>query len=378
MIDTVVLRIPWVDFTIARHDLFAPNAYGLFNPPYLPFADQPYIKCVQNASKQDEALKIYKPRLTLYKHIVKGGFSMSLHIEFSIPKLLFGNNFDEITTQDFSRVIQVLHEKLLKMGVLIKPAALWQAQVHVAHFSKNIAFTDGTTVSLILDRMYKAKVHGRFDLNTVDYRNGGELLRYHTKAFSMVLYDKIAELRYSKARAIEKKDRLYNPHPELFAAVRKKIPLEVLRLEIRVCERRKLAKLSSLPVKELTFENILHQELAQQILLQHWQGIYEQLKVVLLQEMDVLEQLEYIAKQKPQARAQKLFALVGVSEIIKKYGYRDLQKRIKYNASPRTLARLYGDLQSVSFHINNRSLPFKTLTEQIENYSPLTLKQFDL
>jgi len=378
MIDTIILRIPERDFSILRHNLFAPNASGLFFPPYLPFADQPFIKCVQNPTKYDQEHKLYKPRLTLYKAIKKSGFDLSLHIELSLPKLLFGNNFDELTTKDIPKIIEVLHKALFSMGVDIKKSALWNSQVYTVHFGKNIAFTDGITVSLLLDRIYKARAHGRFDLNTVDYRNGGELLRYHTKAFSIVMYDKIAELRYSKARSVEKKDRAFNPQPTLFDSLRKEIPLEVFRLEIRICDRRKLAKLANLPLQMLTFENIVNQQLAQEVLLKHWLEIYEALKVVMLQEMDILDQLEYLGMKHPTIRPQKLLALIALGHIIKVYGYRSLQKRGKYQISIKALQRLYANLKLLTYTIESRTFPFKTITEQIQNYSPLTFAQFEL
>ncbi len=378
MIDTIMLRIPADEFTIWGHELFSPNASGLFFAPYLPFADQPFIKCVQNPTKYDQSNKIYKPRLTLYKSITKGGFDLSLHIELSLPKLFFGNNFDELVQEDITLVIEILHQKLFAMGVSMKKSALWQAQVYTAHFCKNIAFTEGTTVSLLLDRIYKARAHGRFDINTIDYRNGGELLRYHTKAFSIVMYDKIAELAYSKARTIEKRDRTFNPHPTLFDAIRKEIPLEVFRLEIRVCDRRKLAKLANLPTRRLTLENIVTQSLAQEVLLNHWLQIFEALKVILLQEMDMLDQVEYLTTKQPQIRPQKLLAMLALGQIIKLYGYRSLQKRGKYQISIKALNRLYADLKLLTYTIENRTLPFKTITQQLQTYSPLKLKQFGL
>lgn len=378
MIDTIVLKIPEYNFTIWGHDLFHPNAAGLYFPPFLPFADQPYIKCVQNPTKRDQQAKYYKPRLTLYKSITKGGFELSLHIELSLPKLLFGNNFDELTQSDIPNLIEVLHKVLFSMGVSLKKNALWTAPIYTAHFSKNIAFNDGTTVSLLLDRIHKARAHGRFDINTIDYRNGGELLRYHTKAFSIVMYDKIAELSYSKARAIEKRDRLFNPHPTLFDSLRRQTPLEVFRFEMRACDRRKLAQLTKLSPKHLTFQNVVNQSLAQEILLYHWYQIYESLKVVLLQEMDVLDQLEYLGTKQPNIRPQKLLAIIALGQIIKLYGFRSLQKRGKYQMSIKALNRIYTDLKHLTYTIENRTVPFKAITHQIQNYSPLKLKQFGL
>lgn len=55
----------------------------------------------------------YLPRLTLIKAIRNGGFSILLKIEFSIPKLLYCNNFDEVEESDFGEICWKLQEVLL-------------------------------------------------------------------------------------------------------------------------------------------------------------------------------------------------------------------------------------------------------------------------
>ena len=49
--------------------------------------------------------------------MVRGGFSLTLRIEFSAPKLVLGNNFDELRSRDFERVLDALHRALQDMGV---------------------------------------------------------------------------------------------------------------------------------------------------------------------------------------------------------------------------------------------------------------------
>lgn len=83
---------------------------------------QPYIaqangirKCVQNPTKEDERNGIYKPRLTYIRRWDGIDGRYTLKIEFSVPKLLYSNNFDELSDSDFPLVIRALKERLLDM-----------------------------------------------------------------------------------------------------------------------------------------------------------------------------------------------------------------------------------------------------------------------
>ena len=69
---------------------------------------------------------------------------MPLKIEFSAPKMLFGNNFDELTDSDFPNLLTKLKRTLKEMGVFILEDHLTSAPVSAIHFSKNIPLTDYT------------------------------------------------------------------------------------------------------------------------------------------------------------------------------------------------------------------------------------------
>jgi hypothetical protein len=334
---------------------------------------------VQNPTKKDVINKIYKPRLTLYKRCARGcGFSITLHIEFSVPKLLFGNNFDELEQMDFERVIEILYARLLKMGVVVSKANLRVASVYTVHYSKNIAFTDYTTVSFLLGYFQKIKVSRRFDLGRTDYSNEGELVRYHTKAFSLVFYDKIADLNKSKARAVEKNDCAYNLQPSLFEEARKKNPVEVLRMELRFNDRRKMRKVFALKLEELTFQRLFNKDVARKVLLSQWLLIYEELKPVLLQELNFLEHFELLARQGKRSKPQETLSMLGLSFLLKEHGYRPVLKNFKRFYAGRTLERLYKKIKNLNFAVFNRTAPFQKITNDLQAFQPLKMNQFTL
>lgn len=378
MIDTVVMTLPQDKFNVICFDKFNPNAGGLFREPFIPFAGLPYVKCVQNMSKEDEENNVYKPRLTLFKRVGKN-FPISLHIEFSAPKLLYGNNFDELDDSDFEQMIKILHDKLFKMGIQVNEENLKNADIKTIHYSKNIVFDDYMTVSIILDYLSKIKLNQRLDLNQTDYWNEGHLVRYHAKSYSLVFYDKIADLNKSKDRAVEKEDRSFNYQMDIFEALRKKNPFEAFRIELRLNGRQTLKthfakyKISN----DFTFQNLFKKEIAQKVLLHYWDIIFEELMPILLQDVTFFQQFELLAKQKPNYRPQKILTMLALSKLIEEKGYRKTKDRFKKFYTIETFNRTYKDLRELSYRILNKAEPFKKIANDLQEFKSLKMKEFD-
>ena len=117
MLDTIVLQIPIDYSSIVNHDRFNPTTKGINDDP------RKFVRYVNNPIKEDKEKWGYMPRLTM----IKRGSRIYLKVEFSAPKLLFGNNLDELEENDFNKVVGELQSKILKMGV-----RLWRHQIEEA------------------------------------------------------------------------------------------------------------------------------------------------------------------------------------------------------------------------------------------------------
>lgn len=381
MLDTIVLMIPQENFNVLRYDYFSPPIGGMFREPFIPFAGQPFVKCVQNMTKEDIKNNVYKPRLTVFKR--KTGkhnvFKLTLYIELSIPKLLHGNNFDEVKEADFDDVIKALMGKLFQMGIHITKENLMEAKIKTIHYSKNIVFDDCTSASSIISLLGKIKLTQRLDLNQTDYWNNGHLVRYHAKSYSLVFYDKVADLIKSPARAVEKQDRTFNYQMDIFDAVRQQTPLEVLRMEFRMNERQKIEKFLKMLGFEIpiTFKYLFNEEVAKAVLLHYWDFIHKELMPILLQNITPYEQFELIAKQRQELTPQRILAMVAVSSMIKDKGHRTVQGGFKRLFSTATLDRVYKDIRKLDYKILNRSQPIEHVHQALKEFKPLKLKDYD-
>ena len=211
MLDTVVLSLDSNQFEIFEPGRFSPAADGLLHAPYYKLGGRGNFSCYQNPTKADFDAGRYLPRLTLSKRKARGGFALTLKVEFSAPKLLHGNNFDELRSRDFDRVLATLRQALASMGVRVDDDTLRAARVSAIHYSKNIALADHTSCSMVMRELDLIDLNGRLDLSHTDYRYEGHTIRYHANSFELTFYDKLRDLekaRYSEKRAIECDNRV--------------------------------------------------------------------------------------------------------------------------------------------------------------------------
>ena len=138
MIDTIVLTLSENSFRVVKHDKFCPSTEGLYSPlRYYRLGGRANLPCKQNPTPAELAAGIYKPRLTATKRFNKHrNFEITLKIEFSIPKLLFGNNFDELEDTDFRLALSKLKQSLRDMGVSVSEPVLASAPTSCYTFLK--------------------------------------------------------------------------------------------------------------------------------------------------------------------------------------------------------------------------------------------------
>lgn len=372
MIDTVVLTIPNGQFTIMKHEAFSPSTIGLYKPPYYTMGSRSYVDCYQNPKKDD----VYKPRLTARKRMARGGFPIELKVEFSIPKLLYGNNFDELQDKDFDLVIETLKQRLKEMHVLVFSDFLKQAPVTTVHYSKNIVLTDGTTPSVILDEMKKLNLNMKLDVNQTDYRNEGHVYKYRTNTYEVVMYDKLKDLiqaKISEKRAVEKGNKM---QIHLFDDYKPKDPFQVIRLEIRLNSRTTIKKaLKTIVTNEnLTFEQLFNTDISKELLNKQWEGIVNQHNIYDCDIKSKEDLLQNIIMHNPKMTFGKALKMAGVMTLINEVGVRKF-RQITSKYGKKAWYRLNDDIKRTKLpkgHYN----PLHSVTDALKLYEPVRLKDY--
>jgi hypothetical protein len=381
MLDTIVLTLERPQFNVLAPERFSPSAKGLLAPPYYPLGARGNFACVLNPTKRDMEAGHYLPRLTLAKRKVANGFSLTLRIEFSAPKIVFGNNFDELATLDFSRLLSGLHEALGGMGIGVRKDTLREARVSAIHYSKNIAFIDYTSCSMVMSELELIDLTKRLDLSHTDYRNEGHAIRYHANSFEVAFYDKIKDLakaRYSEKRGMEQD---YGAQLEMFrgpASFPKQ--LEVLRMEVRLGERAKIKsvlKQSGVDAR-LTFESLFDAGIAKAVLMLFWTHVTKQLPLLrpsnAQRPEDMLSALA--AATKGTTRPGKLLQQLGCATLVRSVGVRGAGAVLSRHCSPRSWQRYKRELKNLPLTGAGGFSALKKVDETLTRFEPLCMNSF--
>ncbi|MCK5296157.1 MAG: hypothetical protein KAJ75_04640, partial [Alphaproteobacteria bacterium] len=270
---------------------------------------------------------------TLSKRIRTGGFSIALKIEFSAPKLLFGNNFEELEDTDFEPLLIKLHAKLKEMNVDIPLSLLRTAEITGIHYGKNIILTNATS-SLIINMIRKFDISKRLDVGNTDFRNEGQAIRFHTNNYELTFYDKMKDLEQTKIsdkRALEKDSSI---QLDLFTK-EEAIRNEVLRMELRLGNKRKLKEVMrkvGLNQKLTQFDCLFSKEIARRFLLHFWSKFIEpSLNIVILCE-DSLDVLFHKIKSAG-IKDAKALQIMGTLAFTKEFGIRPLKSMLSKNGN---------------------------------------------
>jgi hypothetical protein len=381
MLDTIVLTLDQQQFEVREPERFTPSAQGLLVPPYYRLGARGYISCFQNPTRADLDAGRYLPRLTLSKRQARAGFAVTLRVEFSAPKLVFGNNFDELRSRDFERVLGTLHRSLVEMGIRITEDTLRAARVSAIHYSKNIAFTDFTTCSMVMSELERIDLNRRLDLWRTDYRNEGHVIRYHANSFEITFYDKLKDLqqaRLSEKRAVESD---YGRQADLFAN-RNSFPkqLEVLRMEVRLGTRAKIMGVMGKIGADLepTFAALFDASVAKDVLLIFWSEIRKQ--TVLLGQIQAQRPEDLLAALAESAagtaRAGRLLQQLGCLILVGSVGFRGARAALGWHCGARSWQRYKKELQSLSVACPTGFSALQEVGSALDVFSPLRMEDF--
>ncbi len=326
MLDTIAINLQRNDFIIHEPDRFTPNA-GFLNNPMC--ADKGMMKCVYNPTKKEKA-KGYMPRLTLFKKPF-GDWSNSiwLKIEFSAPKMIYGNNFEELRgNYDLKKVVMAVLDALKRMKIETTYEALINAKVSAIHYSKNILLERDTPSWLLIQALEKMDMSAKLDLNQTDFRNGGQMAKYHASNYEIVIYDKVKDLeqarKYGEKRGAETD---YNCQHDMFAG---RIRPEVLRLEVRLKSRKIKSLLASLGFKPRTIlKDLFCASLSRAVLLHYWEEMTKGLYILNIEAGSCEKLVGNIRAHFPKKRPNGVLTLIGFIKTCQEAGIRGARLLLK-------------------------------------------------
>lgn len=336
-----------------------------------------YQKFVRNPSKIEKNTGKYFPRLTGYKR--RFGDDANVRIEFSVPKLLLLNNLDEVTESDFSRIVNVLYDRLTEMGVVIPKSELKSANVSSVHYSKNIALTNGYTASYILSEINKIDLRKSFDFSKARFTNDGQSLYIHTTSHQFVLYDKIADLAKGKKRAIDKDQTIYQR--SLFEQIDQS-STEVLRLEVRLNKKQKLKEVLAKFGQNQTpiFSDIFSEKISKKIVVDYWNTLIKANNLAVLSlDLKPKDLLQLLIRSEFKAKPNRLLYLIGLHCLARDgTGTRQLRSVLEKKSSDRSWYRISSDLKLLGELISDDYLRdwVKHIDQALKDYKTFKVNEY--
>lgn len=379
-IDTVILTLPSSMFAILEPSRFTPNAVRVLGAEPRDMGKNRYFSATCNPTKQDTAVMGYLPYLTMYRALRAGGLVTELRIQFSAPKLLNFNNFDEIEEYDFGELCHRLLAglKYYKIKVRDGLSTIAYAQVSSVHYSKNFALTNYTSPRSAITELARADINGWRDVSKTDYINNGAGFKTHSKHHELAFYDKLVEYRKAK-RGQPLFDKDVQMQLDLFDNRTMKKPFEVLRMEVRLGNTKKIKwalEKARLPTDDTTFNTIFRQDYSQMVLEWHLEDLYAHYpKITEADTKDELELLSDLYVQNPDRRMSSIINAVGIYRLTQIAGTRTI-KDIVGSEGSKALLRLAKRANHELSYRNEKAEVFEMLRQQLDRFEPVHLDDF--
>lgn len=368
MIDTITL-------------LLAKNMYTLFDLRekfVLTTNRRGMKKFVLNPPKSERRNGVYYPYLTLTNRLNKLGiWEECLMMQVSLPKLMFGNNFDELSESNFPEVVAKLKRCLQAMGVRVFETLLENAEVIGIHYGKNIILQNGSTPKMLIDKIAQGDYSKRLDVETTKYRNSGLGWKLHTNHHELAFYDKKADLVQAKIGESRSEEKDNYVQLNLFDKPKEYRPFEVLRMEVRLNSSRMIKQVFE-KVNITTpriFKTMFSETTAKQVLL-HYVSTAEQARP---EYFDYLNrgQSDLLAEVKirhPKLSLAKLLALSYLKQAIDQGDTLGSIREVVTHESSVEWNRLIKIAREIK--VPCLDYPFAPIRDQITNYKAVSLLEY--
>lgn len=374
MLDTVALKIRHPDFRVTDPNLFSPSFdVNRLTTASLSHTKTRYWKFVQNPPKNPDATH-RPPRLTASMRLDEANNrKIELVIEFSVPKLLYGQSLQELSDSDFEMAVSLLVSELRKMSVEVSGQVIRDALVIRAHFGKNIPLPSPITARDALQKLYKADIGRGKHINMRHYDNDGQALYFYASSCNTIFYDKMRDIATPQNKGVDKNKF---KQEKLMVSASNNKP-ELLRYELRFGNQQSLNAFLSdevvldRRVKSMTFKEIFDCDLCKKALLKNWRDIVSGPASQLAFKMDRPAEevfdaiiLSYISGRKKAHSLNKALQDFAIYMLVNKCGARNIRDRIERHWTKKSWQRLSDKMKNTAESL--KELPPDSIISDIQ------------
>jgi len=148
----------------------------------------------------------YMPRMSIFEKIDRSTNEIiyDTKIEVSLPKLVYGNNLQELSECDLNLVCTKIMESFSPFGISLKRDCLIKANVTKLDIGKNFILPQDIYPHEIINTISKTGSGKAYEGARERYSNDGSLARIRSGSREDVFYDKIKDMQKTKSKAYDK------------------------------------------------------------------------------------------------------------------------------------------------------------------------------
>lgn len=321
---------------------------------------------VFNSTAMDKDLGLYLPHL---HYTARTNFSSTpmLYIECSLPKIAFGNNLQELTTDDKELVLQNLYSALEYIGVKTSIKNLQLATLSRIDVGKNI-IVPNTTIAL--KEMENMLPRNRKFSEKIKYENNGKGIRFKNASFEFVAYDKLSDPLLPKKYRF---DEDFYSQAELLEKC-KELNIQVLRFEGRFMKREHVKKMyQSYGIQNPIFNDVFRPEIAYEIVNQEWNKLISCYVPTPYPSKTILELATDLLRDNHDISLRNLLAGLSIRQLLAEVSFVQLKELFRNHSSAETVRHIFTMGHQIKYSSTVGQDSITSISNQMLEWQPLCL-----
>ncbi len=281
----------------------------------------------------------YLPRVEILETLSKDRQSLLyiLKIEFSVPKLLYGNSLLETKESDSQKVFSTLSHILKSLDIEVNTTDIENATVTTVHVCKNLFLPSDIRMRELIDEMARMDINKAFDVSDRQHKKGTRVLNFHSGTIDWSIYDKISDSLRPRNKRTDKNH--ISQEREIVMAYGLQ-DHEVFRYEYRIKKgqtvKREINKtMKREPKTKVIFKDLFTPNLMKIIVLNSWSLLFKrpENQLLLFRNTNKLELFMHLLSEnkKNETKAHSLnntLALYGLTTAIQDFGAKEVRGAI--------------------------------------------------
>jgi ribosomal protein S21 len=280
IMDTVIIKIHGADkFKIANKSWFLPEISRRQFYELTPTEKQSTRMYLRRFILQPPITSGYLPKVDVLEVLNKDRDNIHyvLRAEFSVPKLIYGNSLQEVSSNDLEKALYAFKKALGNAGITVESNTVANARVSATHFCKNVLLPRDIRMQEILTELTQIDISKVVDVTKKEFKHGGQSLQIYSGTREWVFYDKIADAMRPKIK------RKYKQRVGQERGIIERHNLqqqEVFRFEYRIklaisVEKCVNGALGRTPKTPVLFRDLFTHDLCRKVVLNAWRELIQ-------------------------------------------------------------------------------------------------------